>query len=98
MRLASLAVCLSVCACSGAPTVGDAPNLPDSEAFAKRPTMSRAECNIKGGQEVGDIGDGRIHRRDYLCANGEPPLAAIVSTGDAPHAVDGAVCCQVSAQ
>ncbi|MEZ4449102.1 MAG: hypothetical protein R3B09_06450 [Nannocystaceae bacterium] len=58
-----------------------------------RPSMTDAECESKGGQIVGDIGDGAIHRPDYVCAGGEKPIGSIAPAGDGPVAVEGSVCC-----
>jgi hypothetical protein len=55
--------------------------------------MSAADCEGQGGKVVGDIGDGAIHRPDYVCENGSPPLADIQSMPGAPVAIEGAVCC-----
>ena len=58
-----------------------------------RPPLTNAECEAKGGSVVGDIGDGAIHRPDYKCANGQPPIGSIVAETGQPVAVEGAVCC-----
>lgn len=58
-----------------------------------RPSLTDAECSAKGGTVVGDIGDGAIHRPDYTCASGQPPIGTIRAEGDAPVAVEGSVCC-----
>ena len=56
--------------------------------------MSAFECTAKGGTVVGDIGDGAIHRPDYLCPDsGKPPLGPIEPQPGEPVAVEGAVCC-----
>jgi len=72
-------------ACSGVPGPPD--------AVPSRPTVSRAECVDMGGQVVGDIGDGAIHRPGFLCANGEPPLATVQPLPAEPIATEGEVCC-----
>lgn len=64
---------------------------------ADRPTLTTAECQAKSGTVVGDIGDGAIHKPDYKCANGQPPLGSIRAEGDAPVAVEGSVCCPADA-
>lgn len=61
--------------------------------LATRVMMSRQECKHANGTEIGDIGDGRIHRLDYLCADGKPPLGVITSTKNEPIATEGSVCC-----
>lgn len=60
---------------------------------AERESLTAAECEAKGGSVVGDIGDGAIHRPEYRCENGEPPLGSIKAEGDGPIATEGAVCC-----
>ncbi|MCA9712897.1 MAG: hypothetical protein KDK70_44140 [Myxococcales bacterium] len=66
---------------------------PDVEPEPERSTMTSTECEAKGGQVVGDIGDGAIHRPDYRCEGGDPPLGTIVAEGHEPVATEGAVCC-----
>lgn len=56
------------------------------------PLMSAKECSDVGGELVGDIGDGRIHKADYLCNNGTAPIGTIY-TQDEPVMTEGAVCC-----
>lgn len=67
---------------------GDAP-----PPAGERDSLTRAECQEKGGTEVGDIGDGAIHRPDYVCENGQPPLGSIRAAEGEPVAIEGAVCC-----
>ena len=56
-------------------------------------TLTSDECEEKGGQEIGDIGDGAIHQPGYRCpTNGQPPLGGIFNPGG-PIAIEGAVCC-----
>lgn len=55
--------------------------------------MTAEECVAANGVVVGDIGDGRIHRSDYLCVNGDVPLGTIIQKAGEPMAVEGAVCC-----
>jgi hypothetical protein len=59
----------------------------------ERPSLTDAECQAKGGTIVGDIGDGAIHRPDYTCESGKPPIGTIRAEAGAPVAVEGAVCC-----
>lgn len=62
---------------------------------ATRPAMTRAECTAAGGEVVGDIGDGAVHRPDYRCPrSGEPPIGTITAEAGQPMAVEGAVCCR----
>ncbi|MBA3545840.1 MAG: hypothetical protein H0T76_05090 [Nannocystis sp.] len=58
-----------------------------------RPSLTSTECEAKGGSVVGDIGDGAIHRPDYTCEGGQPPLGTIRAEGDGPIAIEGSVCC-----
>ena len=80
----------------GEPEAG-APGLPADEASDPEPSgegMTAAECEAAGGVVVGDIGDGAIHRPDYVCPeSGEAPLATIEAEPDGPIAVEGSVCC-----
>jgi len=64
------------------------------EPTAERPTMTRDECTAAGGVITGDIGNGAIHRPDYVCAgNGQPPIATVVPADTEPFALEGEVCC-----
>ncbi len=67
------------------------PGEPGEPASAE--TLTNAECQAKGGQVIGDIGNGAIHQPDYRCENGEPPIAKIVPGPDEPIAAEGSVCC-----
>lgn len=60
---------------------------------AERPSLSEAECTQQGGVVVGDIGDGAIHRPDYTCESGSPPLGTIVAEPGGPMGIEGSVCC-----
>jgi len=70
---------------------------PPADPAAERPTLTNAECQAKGGAVVGDIGDGAIHRPEYRCENGQPPLGSIRAEGEEPVAIEGSVCCPVTA-
>ncbi|MCA9634864.1 MAG: hypothetical protein KC420_02390 [Myxococcales bacterium] len=93
----SLVVTLALAAgaCSGGepqptqapPPTGEAP------APSERPSLTSAECQEKGGEVVGDIGDGAIHRPDYRCASGSAPIGSIRAAEGEPIAVEGSVCC-----
>lgn len=77
---------------------GDAQPPPSSDTqppapVSERPALTTAECEAKGGQIVGDIGDGAIHRPDYTCASGQPPLGSITPAEGGPIAIEGSVCC-----
>ena len=97
-RIATAALGLTLvsgCAKSG----GDAPppSEPPTDAPAERPALTSAECEAKGGTIVGDIGDGAIHRPDYRCEGGEPPLGSIKAAEGEPMGVEGSVCCPAAA-
>ena len=47
----------------------------------------RTVRTAKGGNVVGDIGDGAIHRPEYRCPSGSPPIGRIAL------GVEGSVCC-----
>lgn len=60
---------------------------------AERENTTREECLDNGGIVVGDIGDGSIFLRGFICeSNGEPPFANIPQIEE-PFAVEGEVCC-----
>ena len=66
--------------------------LPPHELPFRKPMTAR-ECQQEEGFVVGDPGDGRIHRDDYLCLNAQPPLGVIVPIEEGPVDIEGAVCC-----
>ncbi len=55
--------------------------------------LTTARCVEMGGVIVADIGDGRVHRTDYLCESGERPFGPIEFLEGQPIPVEGAVCC-----
>lgn len=64
------------------------------EPPTERPTLTTAECQAQGGTVVGDIGDGAIHRPEYVCeGSGKPPIGTIKAAEGEPIAVEGSVCC-----
>jgi hypothetical protein len=103
----SLLCTLWVAACGGAQTEPTTPSSTGASAEAstaepqpqaapgkgERPSMTAQECEAAGGTVVGDIGDGAIHKPDYLCASGSPPSASIRAAEGQPVAVEGNVCC-----
>lgn len=105
LAMAGLGLLLTVGCAKGtvdepAPTVAPEPTdetqpvTPQPEqTTTERPAMTRAECEAGGGTLVGDIGDGAIHRPDYLCESGRPPMGTIRAEGGEPIAVEGEVCC-----
>ncbi len=76
---------LLLAACSGEPQP-----LPDNST--QRPLISSQQCKTQGGAVVGDIGDGRVHRDDFLCPNGQPPIGTIEAE-QGKRSIEGAVCC-----
>lgn len=60
----------------------------------ERSTLTAEACEQQGGTVVGDIGDGAIHRPDYRCPSGEPPLGTIQAVEGEPIAVEGSICCR----
>jgi hypothetical protein len=56
--------------------------------------VNRVGCAAINGTIVGDIGDGSIHRSDYVCeSNGKAPIAIILPTDSGPTAISTEVCC-----
>lgn len=66
---------------------------PTPSTGGERQTLTSAECEAKSGRVVGDIGDGAIHRPDYTCEGGQPPLGNIRTVEGEPVPIEGAVCC-----
>lgn len=100
-RILVLALAISAAACGGkqsTPTTsGEASGsegATPAPPMTSSPSMTAADCNAAGGQVVGDIGDGAVHRPDYRCANGTPPIGHIAPEAGQPVAVEGAVCCR----
>lgn len=60
---------------------GEAPGDPQTKE------MSQEDCAAKGGSLVGDIGNGAIHRPEYRCPSGSPPIGRVAL------GVEGSVCC-----
>jgi len=61
---------------------------------ASRSIVTRQECSDRGGEIVGDIGDGATQDEDYVCeSNGEAPFANIIAGDGEPIASEGEVCC-----
>lgn len=74
------------------PTPAPTTSEPEPEP-TDRPSLTSAQCQAQGGTVVGDIGDGAIHRPDYVCESGQPPMGTIVAEQGEPIAIEGAVCC-----
>lgn len=88
---------IAVAACGGskpASTPEPAPTTTGHEQGSAA-SMTAQECTDQGGEVVGDIGDGAVHRPDYKCAkSGEPPIGHIAAEPGKPAAIEGAVCCK----
>lgn len=65
---------------------------------SKRVLITRGQCKAINGVEVGDIGDGRIHRPGYICKNKRPPMGTIRAESGESIAIEGSVCCGVDMQ
>lgn len=101
MRILSFAfAALLFAACGSKSSSSPAPETPtaaaDAAAPAARPNITTAECEAQGGEVVGDIGDGAVHRPDYVCPSGAPPIGSIANNAAAgePVAIEGSVCCK----
>lgn len=81
---------------TGTPTPPAEPDGPGPGPGADRPAMTAAECEGQGGTVVGDIGDGAIHKPDYMCESGKPPLGNVTAPEGGPTPIEGAVCCPAS--
>jgi len=78
----------------GAPAPAPAAGTPPTPTTSARRSFTAAQCKAAGGEVVGDIGDGAIHRPGYRCArSGKPPLGHVVSEAGQPMGVEGSVCC-----
>lgn len=75
------------------PEMPETPETPVTPEAPERESLTSADCAAKGGEVVGDIGDGAIHRADYKCANGQPPMGTIKPADGEPIASEGSVCC-----
>jgi len=94
--VASIMIGLLLTACTG--TVEPSPpenELPESNLpkLERRAELTALQCEQRGGEVVGDIGDGRIHRASYVCASGTKPIGTIVYTSEEAVPTEGAVCC-----
>jgi len=69
------------------------PSPAGTDDSATRPQLTAEACESSGGAVVGDIGDGAVHRPDYLCPSGKKPSGAIRAPEGGPIAVEGSVCC-----
>jgi hypothetical protein len=80
-----------------ADTAAEDPKPAPTGTGTERPAMTDAECQAQGGKVVGDIGDGAIHKPDYVCETGKPPIGTIKAADGAPVAIEGSVCCPAAA-
>ena len=88
--VAMLAIAFAVPACAPISPVG---TLGGNQPFAERPSITTRQCVAKGGEVVHDPGDGRVHRKNYLCKNGKPPIGTIRFEDGEPISFEGSVCC-----
>ena len=59
-----------------------------------RPEMTVDDCLGLGGVLTYDIGDGAIHREDYVCeVTGLPPLGTVIASSGESMPREGQVCC-----
>jgi hypothetical protein len=94
MKIATtIAALLCAAACTKS---SPAPTQPKPGTPSERPALTSAACAEQGGEVIGDIGDGAVHRPQYRCAsNGEAPIGSIVNDPtQGPVAIEGAVCCK----
>ena len=71
-------------------------DIPFDNSDGRRPLMTRAECAIAGGSLVDnsdEIDEGAIHRPEYRCESGEPPVARITYLEGESKTAGGEVCC-----
>jgi hypothetical protein len=97
MHILSLALTMLLLAACSKSSSAPAPSSPapvEPAVPTGRPTVSTADCEAQGGEVIGDIGDGAVHRPDYVCASGAPPMASISSAAGEAIAVEGSVCCK----
>jgi len=59
----------------------------------ERRELTSQECMIEGGEVIGDIGNGAIHKPEFRCESGLAPLGRIRFVDGEPIASEGAVCC-----
>jgi hypothetical protein len=99
MRISAVLAFALLAACSKQstpPTTTPAPttDTPVDGGSDQRPALTAAACEAQGGKVVGDIGDGAIHRPEYRCESGEPPIGSITPDAGGPVAIEGSVCCK----
>lgn len=83
---------MSAAGCADAPSEENADdrsedvNVEGDQTLTKRPLITEEECKTQG-TVVGDIGNGKVHKVGYRCANGKEPIASV------KWGREGAVCC-----
>ncbi len=88
-------VAVGTVACGGSQATPPPVPPPPTEASASPGPLTAAKCTELGGEVVGDIGDGAIHRPGYTCPkSGKAPLGKIAMEPGKPVAIEGAVCCK----
>lgn len=96
MRNIVVAVALALAGCGSASSASEPSDTaettgeeapPPDEAAPARSSMTAEECEAAGGAVIGDIGNGATQQPDYVCPNGQPPLATV------PVGIEGGVCC-----
>jgi len=70
------------------PPPAEPPAAPSGEPAeaASLPAMNQEDCE-KVGTVVGDPGDGRTRRPDFVCPNGKKPVGTVAS------GIEGSACC-----
>ena len=99
--VATWGACLGLLACGGTPRQPVAPEPAGQPASSPgsgttgtaRPEITAQACEAGGGSVIGDIGDGAIHRADYMCPSGLAPTGSIRAPEGGPIAIEGSVCC-----
>ena len=86
-----VAAAVGMTLCSGGCATGQ--HGPHEIRSAEQPLLSVSDCEAMDGEVIGDIGDGRIHRPDFVCASGRRPLGRIEPGDPGPIPTDGSVCC-----
>lgn len=92
-----LSIGLAACGGPSPEAAAPAPSAAVSAAPPAAPAadgpLTASRCEAAGGTVVGDIGNGAIHRPDYRCPSGQPPLGSVVAEPGKPGAIEGSVCC-----
>lgn len=95
MLRTSIVLVFALAGCGGGNKQADPAPTPTTPTAPTKQAMTADECTAAGGEVVGDIGDGAIHRPDYKCPkSGQPPIGTIQTGEGQPMGVEGAVCCK----